>query len=39
MMQAVTKIVAINAQIPATIEFGVHLYSMFEAKTPTNTRA
>ena len=39
MTQAVTKIVAISAAIPATIGFGVHRYSMFDHQTPMKTIA
>ncbi len=39
MMQAVTKIVAINAQIPATIGFGVQPCSMLDQITPRKTVA
>ncbi len=39
MMQAVTKIIAINAQIPATTEFGVQPYSMLDQITPRKTVA
>ena len=39
MIRAVTKIVPISAQIPATTGFGVHPYSIFENQMPRKTMA